>query len=177
MSVKSEPTQKTDKKKKLSKKENQLEKSIEELTLQLHEMEDKHLRLIAEFDNFRKRKDKEILQLLEYEGEDLIKKILPIIDDMNRMKTAVNHPEHKENLDSIRNGIELILQKISKLFEEEGVIPFCEAGDLLDVELHDALMTRVENDRKNNEILEVFEKGYRYKDRVIRHAKVVVNKE
>lgn len=178
MSVKAgkKKTKKADQKKKLSKNEQKLEKNIEELTLQLSEVEDKHIRLKAEFDNFRKRKEQEFINLIRYEGMDVIKNMLSIADDLDRMKDAVEHPELSESTDSIKKGINLILQKIYKLFEERGIESFCEVGDILDSELHDALMVREEKEKKENEILEVFEKGYKYKDRIIRHAKVVVNK-
>lgn len=178
MSVKAgkKKTKKADQKKKLSKNEQKLEKNIEELSLQLSEVEDKHIRLKAEFDNFRKRKEQEFINLIRYEGMDVIKNMLSIADDLDRMKDAVEHPELSESSDSIKKGINLILQKIYKLFDERGIESFCEVGDILDSELHDALMVREEKEKKENEILEVFEKGYKYKDRIIRHAKVVVNK-
>ena len=78
-------------------------------------------------------------------------------------------------MSKISEGIDLIINKINKQFEELGVVQFTEVGDVVDPELHDALMMRNEDGKEENTILEVFEKGYRYKDRVIRHAKVVVN--
>lgn len=176
MSVKSDKQKKSKQKKNQIDRKHQLEKNIEELTLQLSQVEDKHLRLKAEFDNFRKRKEQEVINLIRYEGSDVIKNMLSIADDLDRMKDAVEHPEHKDSSDSIKKGIDLILQKIYKVFEERGIESFCEAGDILDSDLHDALMVKEEKGKQENEILEVFEKGYRYKDRIIRHAKVVVNK-
>ena len=67
-------------------------------------------------------------------------------------------------------------EEVEKIFFDREVASFGEAGELLDSELHDALMVRQEKDKNDNEIIEVFEKGYKYRDRVIRHAKVVVNK-
>lgn len=176
MSVKSDKQKKLKQKKNQIDRKHQLEKNIEELTLQLSQVEDKHLRLKAEFDNFRKRKEQEVINLIRYEGSDVIKNLLSIADDLDRMKDAVEHPEHKDSSDSIKKGIDLILQKIYKVFEERGIESFCEVGDILDSDLHDALMVKEEKGKQENEILEVFEKGYRYKDRIIRHAKVVVNK-
>ncbi len=176
MSVKSDKQKKSKQKKNQIDRKHQLEKNIEELTFQLSQVEDKHLRLKAEFDNFRKRKEQEVINLIRYEGSDVIKNMLSIADDLDRMKDAVEHPEHKDSSDSIKKGIDLILQKIYKVFEERGIESFCEAGDILDSDLHDALMVKEEKGKQENEILEVFEKGYRYKDRIIRHAKVVVNK-
>ena len=79
------------------------------------------------------------------------------------------------NKEKLHEGIKLILNKINKQFDEIDIKAFTNSGEILDTELHDALMTRSEDGKAEYEILEVFEKGYRYKDRVIRHAKVVVN--
>ena len=134
-------------------------------------MEDKQLRLKAEFENFRKRKEKEIIDLIRYEGKDVIKAMISVVDDLERLYAAV---ENDDDLDqSLKEGMALIQSKVKKIFSEQDIASFGEAGDLLDSELHDALMVRQEED---NEIIEVFEKGYKYSDRVIRHAKVVVNK-
>ena len=146
---------------------------IEELTKQLMNVEEKQLRLKAEFENFRKRKEKEILDLIQYEGKDVIKAMISVVDDMERLYAVI---EDNDDLDrSLKEGMELIQSKIEKIFSELNVTPFGEIGDLLDSELHDALMVRQEEDKNDNEIIEVFEKGYKYRDRVIRHAKVVVN--
>jgi len=147
---------------------------IEQLTKQLTDVEDKQLRLKAEFENFRKRKEKEIIDLIRYEGKDVIKSMISIVDDLERLYDAV---KNNDDLDqSLKEGMSLIQSKVEKIFSELDVAPFGESGDLLDSELHDALMVRQEEDKNDNEIIEVFEKGYSYRDRVIRHAKVVVNK-
>jgi molecular chaperone GrpE len=147
---------------------------IEELTKQLMNVDEKQLRLKAEFENFRKRKEKEILDLIRYEGKDVVKAMISVVDDLERLYAAV---EKNDNLhQSLIEGMALILSKVEKVFSELDVASFGEAGDLLDSELHDALMVRQEKDKNDNEIIDVFEKGYKYRERVIRHAKVVVNK-
>jgi len=147
---------------------------IEELTKQLMNVDEKQLRLKAEFENFRKRKEKEILDLIRYEGKDVVKAMISVVDDLERLYAAV---EKNDNLhQSLKEGMALILSKVEKVFSELDVASFGEAGDLLDSELHDALMVRQEKDKNDNEIIDVFEKGYKYRERVIRHAKVVVNK-
>ena len=147
---------------------------IEELTKQLTDVEGKQLRLKAEFENFRKRKEKEITDLIRYEGKDVIKSMISIVDDLERLYDAV---KNNDDLDqSLKEGMALIQSKVEKTFSELDVISFGEAGDLLDSDLHDALMVKQEEDKNDNEIIDVFEKGYLYRDRVIRHAKVVVNK-
>ena len=147
---------------------------IEKLTKQLTDVEDKQLRLKAEFENFRKRKEKEIIDLIRYEGKDVIKSMISVVDDLERLYAAVKKNDELDQ--SLKEGMALIQSKVEKIFSELKVTSFCEAGDSLDSELHDALMVRQEEDKNDNEIIEVFEKGYLYRDRVIRHAKVVVNK-
>jgi molecular chaperone GrpE len=100
--------------------------------------------------------------------------MISVVDDLERLYAAV---EKNDNLhQSLKEGMALILSKVEKVFSELDVASFGEAGDLLDSELHDALMVRQEKDKNDNEIIDVFEKGYKYRERVIRHAKVVVNK-
>ena len=137
---------------------------------------DKHVRLKAEFENFRKRKNKEISALLQYDGESIIKEILPIFDDLNRMVESAEVSEGK-NEDALINGINLLRSKIERFFENKNIEPFGIEGEFLDPELHDAMMTQSDKKKDDNTILSVFEKGYRYHDKVIRHAKVVVNKK
>ena len=151
-----------------------LKDEIKSLKVELTQQDDKHIRLKAEFDNYRRRKSQEIIDLLKYDGENVVKDFLSILDDLDRLKEAFSDIESSD-VSKISEGIDLIINKINKQFEELGVVQFTEVGDVVDPELHDALMMRNENGKEENSILEVFEKGYRYKDRVIRHAKVVVN--
>ena len=137
---------------------------------------DKHVRLKAEFENFRKRKNKEISALLQYDGEGVIKEVLPIFDDLNRMVESVEASENK-NEDSLIGGINLLIAKIERFLSTNNIEPFGLEGEILDPEIHDAMMTQKDNKKDDNAILSVFEKGYRYHDKVIRHAKVVVNKK
>ena len=137
---------------------------------------DKHVRLKAEFENFRKRKNKEISALLQYDGENVIKEILPIFDDLNRLVESAEVIEDK-NENALINGISLLRSKIERFLENKNIEPFGSEGEVLDPELHDAMMTQSDKKKDDNTILSVFEKGYRYHDKVIRHAKVVVNKK
>jgi len=149
-------------------------KELESLKKELQDLKDRHLRLKAEFENFRRRKEKEILDLLTYDGVEVIKTFLPVVDDLERLSAAVEQ-NGDSNRKKLGEGVQLILNKINKCFQDLEVKPFAQPGEMLDPNLHDALMMRSEKGKKENEILEVFEKGYRYKNRVIRHAKVVVN--
>ena len=164
-------------KKKIGKASAKVDKNkllIEKLTIENKELEDKLLRSKAEFENFRKRKEKEIIDMIKYEGKDVVHAMISIVDDLERLYDAIDIDNDKNK--AIQEGISMIQSKIDKIFTEREISSFCEEGDLLDSDFHDALMVKQEKDRKDNEILEVFEKGYKYRDRVIRHAKVVVNK-
>ena len=151
-----------------------LKNQIDDLKLNITGQEDKYLRLKAEFDNYRRRKQEYTSNMFKYDGESVIKQFLTVLDDLDRL-TKVTEENRNSNIEKIKEGIDLILNKINKRFAEREVVPFTEPGDIVDPDLHDALMLRSEEGKKEDEILEVFEKGYRYKDRVIRHAKVVVN--
>ena len=85
--------------------------------------------------------------------------------------------ESNKNKNSFLEGINIIESKIQKLFENKSIESFGKEGDILDPDLHEAMLTQKVEKKKDNQVLEVFEKGYRYHDTVIRHAKVVVNKK
>lgn len=177
-STSSKKPEKSKKKKQAKKKETLLlAEEIMVLKESLTSIESRHLRLKAEFDNYRKRKDREIIRILEYRGENIIKLFLPVIDDLERMLDSVNgDPEYSgENVVSIADGITMILEKLLKNLREIGVKPFDSIGSQFDPDLHDALMMQPSEKHGEHEVISEFEKGYQYKDRVIRHAKVVVS--
>ena len=150
---------------------------IKELELQLNELQDKQLRLKAEFENFRKRKQREISELFQYDGERVIKGILPLIDDLERMAKAAAEEQNNEAEASLFKGAQMVESKIKKFLGLHEIIPFGEEGESLDSELHDAMLTQTNEEMDDNIILDVFEKGYRYRGKVIRHARVIVNKK
>ena len=152
---------KTSSTKKLTKKD---------LELLISSQEDKHLRLKAEFDNYRKRKDSEISSLLKYEGKSFIMDFLSILDNISR-----GIESYKE--DDIKKALLLVKDDFIKKLDVKGVKPFGEVGDNFDPELHEALTTTNDPKTDDNLIVEIYESGYKYKDLIIRHAKVVVNKK
>tara|TARA_B100001996_G_scaffold374815_1_gene353940 strand:+ start:250 stop:783 length:534 start_codon:yes stop_codon:yes gene_type:complete len=162
-------------KKKSSSSNLKLKKEIKDLKDLNNNLEDKYLRLKAEFDNYRRRKTEEFSNLLKYEGEDIIKGFLPILDDLDRLKDVGNESDINDN-SSIESGLDMIFKKINKHLDSIEVKRFGEVEDKLDPEFHDALMTRSEKNKEDDSILEIFENGYSYKEKIIRHAKVVVNK-
>ena len=147
-----------------------------ELEVQLNELQDKQLRLKAEFENFRKRKEREISVLLQYDGERIIKGILPIVDDLERMTQAAEG-HNGENEASLFEGTQMVESKVKRFLESREIVPFGKQGETLNSELHDAMLIQTNEEMDDNVILDVFEKGYRYRGKVIRHARVVVNKK
>ena len=166
---KEKPIKKTIKKE-LSKKSRK--RDPQKIELELNNLKDKHLRLKAEFDNFRRRKSEEISRLLQYEGESVIKGFLPILDDISRMIGT-----KKGSQKSLKEGLVLVNSKIKKYFEGIEVTQFGDKGDVMDPDRHDAMLTQKDESLDNDVILDVFEKGYKYREKVIRHAKVIVNKK
>jgi molecular chaperone GrpE len=138
----------------------------------LAEMQDKYLRLSAEFDNYRKRTLKEKMQISKYAEEELLKEILPVMDDFER---ALKHIETSENCMGIKEGIDLIYVKLSDFLKQHDVKEIESLNSDFNVDLHDAVAkVRVAEEEKKGKIVEVLLKGYYLKDKVLRHSKVVI---
>ena len=148
-----------------------LKSELVEQSEELERKSDKNVRLLAEFDNYKRRTQEERTKLFKYAGEVLAKAILPILDDLHRTLES----DGKGKARSILEGIELIVAKLDKTLEEQGIVPFDSVGQDFDADLHEALMSE-KSDKGDNVILKEFEKGYKYDDKILRHAKVVVSK-
>jgi len=145
------------------------EKKFEE---KLAEMQDKYLRLSAEFDNYRKRTLKEKMDISKYAGEEILQNILPFMDDFER---ALKHIESTPENTSIKEGIDLIYNKLSEFLKQQGLKEIESLNSSFNVDLHDAVATvPVTEEDKKGKIIEVVSKGYYLKDKVIRHSKVVI---
>ena len=158
--------------KKTKKKKSGPNIKINQLEKELEDFKDKHLRLKAEFENFRRRKAEEISRLLQFDGENVIRGFLTILDDLERMIKSIDSSQ-----DSLKDGILLVETKIQKYLESLNIESFGKKGDIMDPDLHDAMLTQSDKKFENDIILEVYEKGYTYREKVIRHAKVIVNKK
>ncbi|MFL2485177.1 MAG: nucleotide exchange factor GrpE [Candidatus Neomarinimicrobiota bacterium] len=150
-----------------SPKKRVTKKDLENL---IQSLEDKQLRLKAEFDNFRKRKESEISALLKYEGKHFILDFLSILDNINR-----GIDSYKD--ENIQKALLLIKEDFLKKMGSKEIKEFGEVGEIFNPELHEALTTANLKDKEEDEIVEVYEVGFKYKDLIIRHAKVVVNKK
>lgn len=149
----------------------QVEQELEAAKRRATEATEQYLRLMAEFDNFRKRSRKEVETFREYASESVLTAILPVLDDFARTLEAM---EKTDNLSSIKEGIKLVSDKLHKVLEKEGLNSIETAGAEFDSEYHDAIHSVEVPEEKKGKVLEEVEKGYRLKDKVIRYSKVIV---
>ena len=139
---------------------------------EIAELKDKYLRSVAEFDNYRKRTLKERAELILNGGEKVISAILPVIDDMER---AIENGIKTDDPQVIREGMELIYNKLIKVMEAQGVTQIDTQDADFDTDLHDAVaMVPGMGDDKKGKVIDCLQKGYKLNDKVIRHAKVAV---
>ncbi|MCL1821516.1 MAG: nucleotide exchange factor GrpE [Prolixibacteraceae bacterium] len=145
---------------------------IDELEVKIEEMTDKHLRLQAEFDNFRKRTLKEKAELIKSGGESVLINILPIIDDFER---AIDSMKEVAADDPAKIGIILIFSKFKDFLKQNHVMEIDALGEDFDVDLHEAI-TKISVDEKEKagKVVDVVQKGYTLNDKVIRYAKVII---
>jgi molecular chaperone GrpE len=134
---------------------------------------DKHIRLFAEFDNFRKRTAKERLELMQFAGENTLKAVLPVLDDLDR---AVANNEKVEDLAAMREGTKLIHQKLQHILGAQGLKAMADAkGEAFDTDRHEAITKApAPTPDLKGKVLDVVENGYTLHEKVIRYAKVVV---
>ena len=144
-------------------------KAVEE---KLAEMQDKYIRLSAEFDNYRKRTLREKIELSKYASEDTLLKIIPLMDDFER---ALQHMETATEPGAIKNGIDLIYLKFSEFLNQYGIKEIVALNSNFNVDLHEAVskVPVAENDLKGK-VVDVVLKGYYLQDKVLRFSKVVV---
>lgn len=144
----------------------------DKLALQVAEWQDKYMRLSAEFDNYRKRTLREKMSLIESASEEVIKSILPVIDDMQRAEEA---NAKSNDINAIKEGVSLVYKKLYDVLAQKGLKEIEAIGLPLDTDIHEAIARfPVEEDEKRGRIIDVGEKGYKLKDKVIRFSKVIV---
>lgn len=147
---------------------NQKSEEIIELKKQLDEKEDRLKRLMAEFDNFKKRTTKEREHLYNTLISDIIKNLLPVLDNLEKAATAETNDE------GYKQGIELVLKQFKEVLKANGVQEIETIGTTFDPEMHEAVSSVVDENLGEKEIKEEYRKGYKIGNRVIRHAMVVV---
>jgi len=157
------------------------QKELKELRDKLTECEqllfdsnEQYLSLAAEFDNYRKRTQKEMGDIIEYAGEKVLRNILPILDDFER--ALANHEDNEESDETLQKGLEMIYKKFIKTLSDMDVKSMETVNQLFDPDLHHAVMAKEVENVDADLVVEEFEKGYLFKKHVLRHAKVVVSK-
>ncbi len=162
----------TKKKDKEKQKIQDLEKEIEQLKTEKAELNDRFLRLFSEFDNYKKRVSKEKLDLIATASEKVLVSLLPVIDDFER---AIAANEKADNIDSIKEGFNLIYNKLVQMMKRFDVEEIQAKGEEFNTDFHEAVTHfPAQKEEDKGKVIDVTEKGYKLKDKVIRYAKVVV---
>ncbi len=144
----------------------------EKLQAEITELKDKYLRLYADFENFRRRTAKEKLELISTANEELMKAVLPIVDDFER---AMSSFETTTDIVPLKEGVALIYTKFSKTLENRGLKPMVSKGETFDADLHESITQfPAPSDDLKGKVIDEVEKGYFLNEKVIRYAKVVV---
>lgn len=151
-----------------------LNEKIKELEIQVSEWQDKFLRKVAEFENFKRRTENDQLNLIKYAAEHFIVKLLNVVDDFER---SLAHIKDTKDISTLEEGIRLVYNKLIKTLEEQGVKKIEAVGQPFDVHYHEAVMQMQNDSVPPHTILDEIQCGYIYKDKVIRHSKVIVSDE
>ena len=151
-----------------------LQNKIIALEQEINQYKELALRKAAEFENYKRRTENDQLNLLKYAAESLIVKLLPTIDDLER---SLEHMTEETDVQKIKEGIQLVYNKFIKTLDDQGVKKIESIGKPFSVEFHEALMQRADDSVPPHTVIDELETGYMYKDRVIRHAKVIVSED
>jgi len=151
---------------------DQIEDELEQITQKCAELNDKNLRLMAEFDNYRKRTLKERMDLLKTAGESVLVNMLPLVDDFERAMKAM---ETSEDLQAVKDGVDLIYSKFVAFLLQNGIKPIPDQNEVFNTEFHEAITTfPAPSEELKGKIIDCVSKGYTLNDKVIRFSKVVV---
>jgi len=156
-----------------SKEEKTENSETDELENELQKAKEKHLRLFAEFENYKKRTARERIELIGRSTEDLMTALIPVIDDFDRAKKSM---DDAPSIEGVKEGIDLIYNKLKKTLEQKGLKEMeSSIGQPLDTDLHEAItQIPAPEEELKGKVVDELEKGYTLNDRVIRFAKVVV---
>jgi molecular chaperone GrpE len=150
------------------------ESELEKLQSELDDAKDKYIRLVAEFDNFRKRNAKERLELIATAGRDIVQSLLEVLDDMER---AEKQMESTEDLKAIKEGVMLVFNKLRNTLQQKGLKAAESKNQPFNPDMHEAITEiPVPDEEMKGKIIDEVEKAYYLNDKLIRYAKVVVGK-
>lgn len=147
---------------------------LDQANLDLSDQKDKFLRLLAEFENFKRRTAKERIDLIQTAGKDVIVSLLDVLDDCDRAEKQLNG---SEEISLQKEGIQLVFNKIRSTMQAKGLTPMESIGKVFNVELHEAITEiPAPNDKMKGKVVDEVTKGYLLNDKIIRYAKVVIGK-
>ncbi len=141
---------------------------------ELADLKERYLRLAAEYDNFRKRNLRERQDLLNYANESIVKDLLPVVDNLERAVVHGRKEEQRADSENLLQGVELTHRALMQILGRFGVVEIEAAGKPFDPQLHEAVRRVVTSDHAPGTVVEVHQKGYRLKDRLLRPAMVAV---
>lgn len=146
---------------------------IQKLTEELDAQKDKYLRLVAEFDNVRKRNAREKIEMIQTAGKDIITSLLGVLDDCDRAEKQI---EKTDDVQQIKEGVRLVFNKFRTALESKGLKAMESINSDFDVEKHEAITEVEAGKEKHGKVVDEVEKGYYLNDKLIRFAKVIVGK-
>lgn len=153
---------------------NPLQEQVEKLMTEKAELSDKYLRLSAEFQNYRRRTAREKMDIIQTAGRDVIKVLLPVLDDFNRAKKAA---DDNDSIEAFSEGVQLVYEKLHRVLEQKGLKALETNGKVFNADFHEALTEiPAPTDDMKGKIIDTIESGYALNDKIIRYAKVVVGK-
>lgn len=141
------------------------------LRQEVAELKDKYLRLFADFENFRRRTAKEKIDLMATANEDVLKSVLPVLDDFERGLASMTA---STEIEPLKEGVSLVYNKLFKTLEQKGLKPMSSKGEMFNPDLHESITQFPAGDENKGKVVDEIEKGYTLNEKVIRYAKVVV---
>lgn len=154
--------------------ENPLQAQVDKLMSEKAELSDKYLRLSAEFQNYKRRTAKEKMDIIQTAGRDVIKVLLPVLDDFNRAKKAA---DDDDSVEAFSEGVQLVYEKLHRVLEQKGLKALDTDGEVFNADFHEALTEiPAPTEEMKGKIIDTIERGYALNDKIIRYAKVVVGK-
>ena len=150
-----------------------LAERVKELEKKNEELNDRLIRRLAEFENYKKRTEQEKEELFKYAAQPFILKILAVHEDLQRSLAHIDD----ENKDALKDGLKMVANKFTQILEDQGVKKIDALGKEFDFEYHEALLQQPSKEHPANTVINEVEAGYMYKDKVLKHAKVIVSQE
>lgn len=154
-----------------------IEEQLEQALAESADLRDKVLRVAAEFENYKKRMERERAAILKYSGEQIFRELLPVVDNLERAinQGIIEGVEPEKNLEVLREGVQLTLKSLLSILEKFEVKPIATTGEPFDPNKQEALTMEPSDSVPTNHVISEFEKGYVFKDRLLRAARVVVS--